>query len=230
MKDRGISVSDAVPETSAEPIPAKAETTVRPTGVIRNIPTSVLRNNILHDYEDGYEYTDCYIHLDQGHKYIIERQDSYEEFKHMLTLAIHEHEMDGYLLLAYEDATFAKIPMAKILDKDPGKEYSRYSGKKVIFACPVCDDDMLYQCYEYRGETFHRLQDISTLEECNMGDTGDLLFDVSFDKIINTDIVPHNMKDKAPKSITDRRRLGYTMAKNDGRKSYAFLKQIGLIK
>lgn len=98
----------------------------------------------------------------------------------------------------YEDATIVKVPMSRILDKEVNKEYSRYNGANVVFACPARNDDVLYQAYEYRGETYHRLQDVSTLDELNIGDPGDLLFDVAFDMLLKTDIIPSESKESLP--------------------------------
>ncbi len=131
-------------------------------------------------------------------------------------------------VLVYEDATIVKVPMSRILDKEVNKEYSRYNGANVVFACPARNEDVLYQAYEYRGETYHRLQDVSTLDELNIGDLGDLLFDVAFDKLLKTDIIPSEMKESLPKRITDRKRLGFTLAKKEGQKSYEILQKLGL--
>ena len=57
---------------------------------------------------------------------MMERVDSYQEYNYMLTMAVHNSELDGYLLLVYEDATVCKVPMGRILDKDEAKEYSRF--------------------------------------------------------------------------------------------------------
>ena len=40
----------------------------------------------------------------------------------MLTLAVHADEVDGYLLMVYDDATVCKVPMGRILDKEEGKQ------------------------------------------------------------------------------------------------------------
>lgn len=82
--------------------------------------------------------------------------------------------------------------------------------------------------HRIQGETYHRLQDVSTLDELNIGDPGDLLFDVAFDKLLKTDIIPSESKDGLPMRITDRKRLGFTLAKKEGQKSYEILQKLGL--
>ena len=229
MKERGVEVAD---ETAQQPVaeqPAKAVQAAVAAPKIPTIATSMLRNNLLHEYEEGYEYAEAYIHLMQGHKYKMEKTDNYQEADYMLTLAVHSDEVDGYLLMVYDDATVCKVPMGRILDKEEGKEYNRYNGASLVFACPVRKDDVLYQAYEYRGETYHRLQEIADVEEANIGDSGDKLFDVDFDRLVKTDIIPHEKKDELPKRIVDRKRIGYTTAKKEGAKSYAVLEKLGLV-
>lgn len=82
--------------------------------------------------------------------------------------------------------------------------------------------------HRIQSETYHRLQDVSTLDELNIGDSGDLLFDVAFDKLLKTDIIPSERKESLPKRITDRKRLGFTVAKKEGQKSYEILQKLGL--
>lgn len=82
--------------------------------------------------------------------------------------------------------------------------------------------------HRIQGETYHRLKDVSTLDELNIGDPGDLLFDVAFDKLLKTDIIPSESKDGLPMRITDRNRLGFIMAKKEGQKSYEILQKLGL--
>lgn len=228
MKERGVELTDDVPVLAIESVSAKDLVPVKPSVVTDKIATSILRCNVLHEYDEGYEFVEAYIHLGKGHKYLIERQDNYQEANYMLTLAVHNAELDGYLILVYEDATIVKVPMNRILDKEENKEYSRYNGARVIFACPARKDDVLYQAYEYRGETYYRLQDVSSIEEYNIGDPGDMLFDVAFDAILKTDIIPFEMKENLPKTITDRKRIGFTLAKKEGKKSYGILQLLGL--
>ncbi len=231
MKERGIEVaSEEVAAAVQEPAQQKKTESVKPVAVPSQIATSILRNNTLHSYdEDTYEYVEAYIHLSKGYKYVIERHDSYQEYEHMLTLAIHNSELDGYLLLVYEDATVCKVPMNWILDKEEGKEYNRYNGASLVFACPVRKDDVLYQAYECKGETYHRFQEVEAIEEVNIGDSGERLFDVAFDRLIKSDVIPLEMKDELPKRLNDRKRIGYTTAKKEGAKSYAIVEKLGLM-
>jgi hypothetical protein len=229
MKERGIEVVDPVITLSTETEVKTPMTSAAPAPKVRTIATSKLRNNLLHNYEDGYEYAEAYIHLKANHKYMMEKVDSYQESNYMLTLAVHHNEIDGYLLLVYDDATACKVPMSRILDKEVAKEYSRYNGAQVVFACPVRNNDVLYQTYEYKGETHHRIQDVADIVETNIGDPGSLLFDVDFDALINSEIIPAEIKDELPKRINDRRRIGYNTAKKDGAKLYAVLQKLGLL-
>ena len=153
--------------------------------------------------------------------------ETYDEY--MLTLAVHPNETEGYLLMVYEDAKVGKVPMSRILDKDQGKKYNRFNEVQLAFACPVGDDDVLFQTYEYKGDTYYRIQDVSTIEEVNIGDPGQHLFDVPFDRISKIDVIPSDRKHELPKRITDRRRLGHTIAKKDGAAVYKAVEKLGLL-
>lgn len=227
MKERGVEIVDAVVELPTATTAVKVEAV--PVPKVRTVATSSLRSNVLHEYEDGYEFVEAYIHLIPNHKYMMEKTDNYQEYSYMLTLAVHNNELDGYLLLVYDDATVCKVPMSRILDKEESKEYSRFNGAQLEFACPVRKDDVLYQAYEYKGETYHRFQEVADIEEVNIGDSGSPLFDVDFDKLIKSDIVPAEMRDELPKRINDRKRIGYTTAKKEGAKSYEVIKKLGLL-
>ena len=238
MKERGIEVSVEQQEAEIPEAPVQQQTVESaPAESIQqwtpSIATGTLRCNLLHDYEidcvPDAEPVESYIHLMHNSSYMIEHSDSYQEQDHMLTLAVHASETDGYLLLVYEDGTVSKVPMNRILDKEEAKPYKRHAGAKLMFACPVSNEDVLFQAYDYKGDVYYRLQDVSTLEETNMGDPGQKLFDVAFDRLVKSDVVPFAKKAELPKSTTDRRRLGYTIAKKEGAKSYEIVKKMGLI-
>ena len=159
---------------------------------------------------------------------MIERTDNYQEDSHMLTLAVHQEELEGYLLLVYDDATVTKVPMGWILDKDESKAYSRYDGARLVFASPVRNGDVLYQEYEVKGEPCHRLQEVVDIQEGNIGEPGQRLFDVTYDRLVRTNVVPADKKDQLPKRTTDRKRVGYTVAKKDGIKCLEALSKLGL--
>lgn len=226
MKERGVEIADTAVQVPAEAA-VKSEA-MAPAVKVRTIATSIIRNNILHYYEDGYAYPEAYIHLIPNYKYMMERMDSYQEHSYMLTLAVHSSELDGYLLLVYDDATVCKVPMNRILDKDESREYSRFNGAQLEFACPVRKDDILYQAYESKGETYHRFQEVADIEEVNIGDPGSRLFDVEFDTLVKSDVIPAEMRDELPKRINDRKKIGYATTKRDGAKALAALKKLGL--
>ena len=231
MRERGIEVPA---ETEAAAAEVQAEVRVEavpqelPAPKRSEIATGTLRNNLLHAYEEGFEYAESYVHFMHGGKYMIEHTDNYQEDSHMLTLAVHQEELEGYLLLVYDDATVTKVPMSWILDKDESKAYSRYDGARLVFASPVRNGDVLYQEYEVKGEPCHRLQEVVDIQEGNIGEPGQRLFDVTYDRLVRTNVVPADKKDQLPKRITDRKRVGYTVAKKDGIKCLEALSKLGL--
>jgi hypothetical protein len=235
MKEMGIELAEAVAEpVSAEVVrdasaaAAVQQETPQNTVRVTAIATSTLRDNTLHDYEEPAEYAQAYIHFMENAKYMMERVDNYQEDQYLLTLAVRESELDGYLIMVYDDATVCKVPMNRILDKDESKVYSRYAGAKLVFATPARSGDVLYQAYESKGEVYHRFQSVDDIEETNIGEPGDTLFDVVFDRLVKSNVVPKEHLDELPKRITDRKRIGYTTAKKDGAKCSAAIVKLGL--
>ena len=250
MLERGEMMPDAeahaqVDETQSGVIPAAVQTgesspAENPVEWTPSIKTGTQRCNLLHEYEyemlgnnDGAaddEYTvQSYIHLMHNSKYMIEHNDSYQEMDHMLTLAVHPSEVHGYLLLVYEDGKVAKVPMNRILDKEELKPYIRHADVPLRFACPVNKNDVLFATYEYKGETYYRLQDVSTFMETNIGDPGQEIFDVPFEAMVMTDVIPERKVHELPKRITDRKRLGSPTSKKEGAAIYAAVKKLGLL-
>jgi hypothetical protein len=235
MKERGIEVPEAVVGQKVADV-VKSEQDVVPAAQdpqqkiarVTAIATSTLRDNTLHDYEEPAEYAQAYIHFMENAKYMMERMDNYQEDQYLLTLAVRESELDGYMILVYDDATVCKVPMNRILDKEESKVYSRYAGAKLLFASPVRSGDVLYQAYESKGETYHRFQSVDDIKETNIGESGDALFDVVFDRLVKNDVVPKEHIDELPKRITDRKRIGYTTAKKDGAKCSKAIAKLGL--
>ena len=230
MRQRGIEVSDTPVALPAETEDVKETVAIVEKAVpkVRKIATSEIRNNVLHDYEPSYDYIEAYIHLLDKHKYKVDTEDTYEENDTMLTLGVHQKETAGHLILVYEDGKVCKTPMSQILDKDKKKTYNRFNGAAVVFACPATDDDVLFQIYEYKGMQYHRFQEISTIESSNIGDEGDFLFSVDFDKLIKSEIIGSAHKPNLPKMTSEKKKIGNNCTKAENSRSLKYLKDLGI--
>ena len=118
--------------------------------------------------------------------------------------------------------------MSQILDKDKKKTYNRFNGAAVVFACPATDDDVLFQIYEYKGMQYHRFQEISTIESSNIGDEGDFLFSVDFDKLIKSEIIGSAHKPNLPKMTSEKKKIGNNCTKAENSRSLKYLKDLGI--
>lgn len=180
-----VEVPEPLPEKKAEEAP-KMKMKSLPAD---KIATSALRTNITENWVDGYGVdTTCYLRIQKPGDWCV--LDDIEWEDGILTLAIHDEEADGYLVVVYEDGKVNKIPMAQIIDKARGNIYKMYAHKKPIFVTPARKDAALLTAYEDdKGRQFLRLDDLSRLEDGKMLAAGNLLTDVEFSRVFYCEIV-----------------------------------------
>ncbi|MCM1178522.1 MAG: ATP-binding protein [Bacteroides sp.] len=194
---------------------------------VDTIATGRIRNNVLHNYEDGYTIPEAYIQFSKNGKYRINTDDLYDEEDYMLTLAIHQEDAKGYLMLVYDDFTVVKIPLDELLKKERGKEFNRYADASVVFACPASDDDILFLDCRYKGIGYFRLQDVRDIDEGSITSPGEAPFDVQCDEIVGCEVIPGMHRGELSKSLTDRKRIGYNWAGAD-RRTISALGKLGI--
>lgn len=153
------------------------------------IATSKLRSNITENWLEGYGIeTTCYLRImDLQHWRIL---DDIEWPEGILTLAIHDDETDGYLIIVFEDGKVNKVPMSQLLDKARDNDYMLYSNKKPIFISPAKKDAAILM--EYKDDSnkqFFRLDDVALLEDGKMQSAGDTLTDVDFNEVTFCEII-----------------------------------------
>lgn len=181
------------------------------------VKTSSLRKNVLVDYVDGYiPYDACLKFMPHGKFEKITDYD-YDDSTE-LTLPVYEDDVkDGFLMLGYEGGTIAKVPVREIMKFDDYKDYTRYSGSRLLFAAIATDDDAIVSVTE-EDKTGHRVMvradRISHIEKCRMADCGDRLYNEGIaSRSLAYEILPAN---ELPvfKNILDRdaRTLGFPLA------------------
>lgn len=156
------------------------------------IATSRIRQNPIHDWEDGYgEDTLCYLHLMPKNEYMLTEEQCWDDV--LLSLAVNERERDGYIVLVYSSGRITKVPVAELLDKTFRSKYKRNNTEDLFFACPATPDDALLIVFKDGNDNnCYRLDDIANLKEGNMFDKGELLTNVCFKEIVACDIIPKN--------------------------------------
>lgn len=228
VSDVGISnaMDAATPEEEKKEQAVKLKTKILPDDAIG---TSALRSNITENWVDGYGMdTSCYLRIQSPGDWCM--LDDVEWMDGIITLAIHDDELEGSLIVVFEDGKVNRIPMSQLTDKSRGTTYKMYNHKKPIFVCPVHKDDALLTAYEDdRGKQYFRLDDVSTIEEGKMLSSGNTLTDVSFSKVFFCEIISkryhedlhrmHNMK---------RTSLGFQALTGYGLKEQEAMRKIGI--
>lgn len=141
------------------------------------IQTSRLRNNALHDYEDGYRPITAVICLQNTDEYKVLEEDDWQDYR--LKLGVHEDEEEGWLILVYESGRVCKVSIQELMQRDRGRVFKRYAGEKLIFASIATDDDSVCVGFiDGKGNRYVRFDDIDHFEQAKMQAEGTIPMDV----------------------------------------------------
>lgn len=153
------------------------------------IATSHTRTNITDNWVDGYGVDTCgYFRIQSVGEWT--RLEDVEWDEGLITLAIHDDERDGYMVIVYEDGEVLKIPMAQIFKKTPGGRHKMLADKCPVFVSPARPDDAVLTAYvDDRGKQFARLDDLANIPDGKINQHGDRLTDVEFERVYTCDIV-----------------------------------------
>ena len=194
----------------ASPIELPAGTSVEETLAeevepIFQIATDQLRSNVVHSYEEGYgENTIVYLHLLESNNYMITHDESWRN-DIMLSLAIHDDEKDGYLVIVYESGRVLKVLINELLGRIENHEYKRFAQEKVPFACPAAKGTgVLLVLNDMQGKPVFRLEDLSCIKESNMLSKGEFTTHVQFAGVLQCGLIPAADREKF-KRISDQK-------------------------
>ncbi|MCQ2227697.1 MAG: ATP-binding protein [Bacteroidales bacterium] len=202
----------AEPEPEPEPASEPERQSKDENRELAKIATGQLRNNVLFNWDEGFEEPIAYLQFLPDSKYQIVNECYADDAE--LTIAIHEHERNAYLLMAYEDGMVTKVALKEILEKEQYKEFQR-ADAKLAFACPCFDGDILFTVVRAEnGLVLYRTDKVSEIEKQNITQTGSVLHDLLEYKIIQADIVSAVSAD-IYKQIPSRS-LGISVVKSDG--------------
>lgn len=193
------------------------------------IETSAIRTNITDQWEEGYGIdTSCYIRIKSIGNWCM--LDDVEWEDGIMTLAIHDDELEGSLVIVYEDGKVNRVPMSQLIDKKRDKEYKMYDSKKPLFICPVRKDDALLTAYEDdHGKQFLRLDDVSNIEEGKMLSAGNTLTDVDFTKLFYCEVIGKEHHDDLHRMHNLKRSsLGFQAFGGYGQNEQETLRKIGI--
>lgn len=215
------------------PMPVEETTPVKPTLDYRDdttIQTSKIRPNAVHNWEEGYgEETARFLHFLPKEEYMLTDEECWDDT--LLTLAIHNDEADGYVVMVYESGSVVKTPMNELLDKTERQKYKRCKSEKLIFACPCTSKDALFTIVkDANGNGCYRLDDVANLKTGRMVDKGETLSTVANYGIVICDIIPaqytsnfkhiHNLKNTT---------LGNMLTMQWGKEELVTLDKLGIL-
>ena len=145
--------------------------------ITEHIQTSRLRNNALHDYEEGYRPVTAVICLLDTDEYKLLDEDDWQDYR--LKLAVHEDEEEGWLILVYESGRVCKVSMEELLQRERGRVFKRNASEKLIFASVATDEDSVCVGFiDSKGNRYVRFDDVDKFEHAKMQAEGTLPMDV----------------------------------------------------
>ena len=182
----------AAAEASAGEKDAKATTKhVESAPITDHIQTSRLRNNALHDYEEGYRPVTAVICLLGTDEYKLLDEDDWQDYR--LKLAVHEDEEEGWLILVYESGRVCKVSMAELLQRERGRVFKRYAGEKLIFASIATDEDSVCVGFvDSKTNRYVRFDDVDKFNHEKMQAEGVLPMDVPNAGVHYVEVIPQS--------------------------------------
>lgn len=199
------SLSPAASSTTASQQTDEATTQLDAFSLLKEARTSLIRSNVVNNWEENYGIdTVAYLRFYDKGEWCVMDKENWEEG--WLTLAVHDREEKGSLLMVYEDGVVNRVPMELCLDKNRNKRFKRYNERTPLFFCPVAPGDALLMAYrDDHGNRFFRLDDIDRIPEGKMLSAGNKLVRPDFEQVVFCEVIPagqfgglekfHNLKD-----------------------------------
>lgn len=185
--------SDLSQASSSAAAPQNADETPQQLdalALLKQTRTSLIRSNVVNSWDENYGIdTVAYLRFyDQGEWCVMDEENWDEGW---LTLAVHDREEKGSLLMVYEDGVVNRVPMELCLDKIRNKHFKRYNERTPLFFCPVAPGDALLMAYrDDHGNRFFRLDDIDRIPEGKMLSAGNKLVRPDFEQVVLCEVIP----------------------------------------
>lgn len=194
-----------------------------------SIATSSLRKNVTDNWMEDYGMdTQFYLRIQKIGNWCVMDEVNWQDG--LLTLAIHDDEADGYVVIVYEDGKVNKVPVSWLNDKKRDKTYTMYSRNKALFISPAKKDAAILMAYEdANGKQFLRLDDLEPLEDGTMASAGKTLTDVDFERIFFCEIIDRKDVDSLRRMHNHKRTsLGFQAFTGYGSPEQEAMKKIGI--
>ena len=153
------------------------------------IQTSRLRNNALHDYEEGYRPLTAVICLMGTDEYKVLDDDDWQDYR--LKLGVHEDEEEGWLIMVYESGRVCKVSIEELLQRERGRVFKRYAGEQLIYATIATDADSVCVGFiDGKGNRYVTFDDVVEFEHTKMQAEGTLPMDVPNSGVHYVEVLP----------------------------------------
>ena len=185
--------SDLSPATSSDTAAQNADDSAQQfdaLALLKQTRTSLIRSNVVNSWDENYGIdTVAYLRFYDNGEWCVMDHENWDEG--WLTLAVHDREEKGSLLMIYEDGVVNRVPMELCLEKDRNKHFKRYNERTPLFFCPVAPGDALLMAYrDDHGNRFFRLDDIDRIPEGKMLSAGNKLVRPDFEQVVFCEVIP----------------------------------------
>lgn len=193
------------------------------------IPTSRIRRNVLESYMDDYVEPVAFLKFIEPNEFTKLSRYDYD-YESPLTLTVLADEVDGYLILGYENGHIVKIPLDEILVLDEDTVRKRFDGSKLIFASVAqSDNDLILSVIKENKNNPNiviRADKVGEFDEEQLQDDGRTPCNENLiGEIVTFDIVPASMAEEF-RNITnlDLTRAGHTF--NNGSRMKSIIRKL----
>lgn len=185
--------SDLSPASSSDTAAQNADDSAQQfdaLALLKQTRTSLIRSNVVNSWDENYGIdTVAYLRFYDNGEWCVMDNENWDEG--WLTLAVHDREEKGSLLMIYEDGVVNRVPMELCLEKDRNKHFKRYNERTPLFFCPVAPGDALLMAYrDDHGNRFFRLDDIDRIPEGKMLSAGNKLVRPDFEQVVFCEVIP----------------------------------------
>ncbi|MDE6453731.1 MAG: ATP-binding protein [Muribaculaceae bacterium] len=182
------------------------------------VATSLWRRNVLHDYEDGFVAPACYLYFMADGTVRYSRSDIYLDTDPAceLALAVSPAEASGgWLLLAFDDARAARVPLREVLEKPENTPLRYYDGSALRFAAIGRAGDALMSVLADSNDGLSaRCTPLERLDECRLGSAPDRVVGINIARVHAWELVAASAMQGLANYCVDNlssRQAGYTM-------------------
>lgn len=196
--------------------------------ISEQILTSLTRRNVTDNWIEGFgEDTIGYLRILSESEWVLLDDVKWEEG--LLTLAIHEDEEDGFIIVVYNNGKINKIPTTQLLKKEKGEPFKVFA-EKPFFVSPLKKDDALLSVYEdEKGKRCMRIDSLNEIHDSSTSSAGATLSDLKFSNVCYCDIIKAENIGLFRKWVNlGRKTLGIQLLDISGEKAIEELNKIGI--